>query len=90
MRDITWMTRAACRGYPLDWWFPNKLWGDQERKFERAETMVAKAFCEACPVAVECLAWAIRNKDQDGIFGGLDPKERRSLVRKEREMRRAG
>ena len=40
----------------------------------------AKAICSACPVQKQCLDFAISNNIEEGIFGGLTPNERKSLV----------
>lgn len=41
----------------------------------------AKAVCATCPVAAECLSWAIETNQVDGIWGGHTPKERRVIRR---------
>ncbi len=43
---------------------------------------VAKAVCATCPVAEECLAYAIETNQSEGIWGGLTPKERARLRRR--------
>ncbi|MBY8887040.1 WhiB family transcriptional regulator [Streptomyces sp. PTM05] len=48
----------------------------------------AKAICAACPVIRACLLTAIRQQDNDGIWGGCTPAERRALVRDVRGLRR--
>lgn len=51
---------------------------------------VAKALCATCPVAGECLTWAIETNQTEGIWGGHTPTERRSLRRRWlEEIRRA-
>jgi WhiB family transcriptional regulator, redox-sensing transcriptional regulator len=42
----------------------------------------AKAVCAGCPVAAECLTWAIETNQSEGVWGGHTPKERRSLRRR--------
>ena len=42
----------------------------------------AKAVCAGCPVSAECLTWAIETKQDDGIWGGHTPKERRAIRRR--------
>ena len=37
----------------------------------------AKAICAACPVRRDCLAFALRIGQADGIWGGLTEEERR-------------
>ena len=42
----------------------------------------AKAICATCPVAAECLTWAIETNQTEGIWGGHTPKERRGIRRR--------
>lgn len=60
-----WAAKAACRGYPPDWWHPTVGHTPTARR--------AKELCQLCPVQAECLADAPRGY---GIYGGLDPNER--------------
>lgn len=46
----------------------------------KSKVAKAKAICATCPVTAQCLDLAIRNGDEFGIFGGLTPAERKSLV----------
>lgn len=41
----------------------------------------AKAVCSTCPVAAECLSWALETNQPDGIWGGHTAKERRAIRR---------
>ena len=45
-------------------------------------TAAAKALCDSCPVRQQCLNEALDNNESAGIWGGLDPDERRSLKRR--------
>lgn len=47
-----------------------------------AGTARAKAVCAGCPVAAECLTWAIETNQSEGIWGGHTAKERRSVRRR--------
>ena len=42
----------------------------------------AKAICSGGPVASECLTWAIKTNQSEGIWGGHTPKERRAIRRR--------
>lgn len=42
----------------------------------------AKAICATCPVAAECLTWAVETNQSEGIWGGHTPKERRAIRRR--------
>lgn len=44
----------------------------------------AKQICDACPVKAECLEWALTNREEYGIWGGLSAKERARLRGKKR------
>lgn len=41
-----------------------------------------KALCERCPARVECLNWAMKANEQDGVWGGTTPAERERMRRK--------
>jgi WhiB family redox-sensing transcriptional regulator len=66
-----WRTSAACRH------------NDPDALFVRgAEQHKAKAICEGCPVRMQCLAEALDQQIQFGVWGGLTERERRSLLRR--------
>ena len=46
-----------------------------------AEQHKAKAVCGVCPVRAECLAEALDNQIEWGVWGGLTERERRALLR---------
>jgi WhiB family redox-sensing transcriptional regulator len=48
----------------------------------------AKAICAACPVAEECLEYAIATRQPDGVWGGLTSVERHRLVRRRQKVAR--
>jgi WhiB family redox-sensing transcriptional regulator len=41
----------------------------------------AKVLCRTCPVALLCLADALDNKTEFGVWGGLTERERRRLLK---------
>jgi WhiB family redox-sensing transcriptional regulator len=47
-----------------------------------AEQHKAKQVCAACPVRAECLAEALDNRIEWGVWGGLTERERRAVLRK--------
>ncbi len=66
-----WPAHAACRGM------------DPDRLFvQGAAQNRAKAVCAACPVRAECLADALDNDIEFGIWGGMTERERRALLRR--------
>jgi WhiB family transcriptional regulator, redox-sensing transcriptional regulator len=70
-----WRVRAACAGYPNELFFPG---GDPNpRVIDRV-----LAVCSICPVAADCLEYALETNQRSGIWGGTTEDERRSLRRK--------
>lgn len=67
-----WQLRAACRGQDTELWFPEGI---------ESLAIAVKSVCARCPVADECLAWALDASEAWGIWGGLDEDERRALHR---------
>lgn len=66
------MTDAACASSDPELFFPDGLTGRSEKIAQ------AKEICATCPIAVQCLQHAILN-DEEGIWGGTTPAERRHL-----------
>ncbi|HIE22519.1 MAG TPA: WhiB family transcriptional regulator [Acidimicrobiia bacterium] len=76
--DLTvtpWREAAAC----LDVIDEVSFFPDQEDLVGMAR---AKAVCATCPVAAECLTWAIDTNQAEGVWGGHTPKERRAIRRR--------
>ena len=73
-----WFLAGSCRtsGLDPDAWFP----------VARSEKTIptAKAICQECPVRQQCLVESLRFSDVQGIWAGMDERERRRHVR---EMR---
>jgi WhiB family redox-sensing transcriptional regulator len=53
-----------------------------------AHIAAAKAVCEACPVRLECLEFAISTNQEYGVWGGASEEERRVLRRAWRARQR--
>lgn len=73
-----WALHAACRGRSDLFFSPDAQESRSERREREAE---AKAICEDCRVRVECLDQAVASGERFGIWGGLNPRERRSSSR---------
>ena len=69
--DPSWRRRAACRGLDPALFFP-------EIGESAAE---AKAVCAQCPVARQCLDFALANDETLGVWGATTPRARRLLRR---------
>ena len=73
-----WQVKAACRGPQAAVFYPPSHF---ERKDERVEREGrAKAICAMCSVREPCLDFAIRTREQHGIWGGLNEIERKPLL----------
>ncbi|MEU6967357.1 WhiB family transcriptional regulator [Kitasatospora aureofaciens] len=71
---------AACAGSDTELFFPDP----EEMGPEAAEWAErrAKMMCAGCPVKSMCLADALERKEPHGIFGGLNARERGTLLRR--------
>ena len=70
--DHDWRSRAACRNQDPDAMFPTTTAGEDE----------AQAVCRYCPVRNTCAEYALNNRIEYGVFGGLTESERRAIHRK--------
>jgi WhiB family redox-sensing transcriptional regulator len=66
-----WAAQGACRS------------GDPDTLLvQGAEQNRAKAVCMGCPVRTECLADALDNGVEFGVWGGMTERERRALLKR--------
>jgi len=57
--------------------------GDPDLLFQRgAAQNLAKMVCRNCPVRTQCLADALDNRVEYGVWGGMTERERRALLRR--------
>jgi WhiB family redox-sensing transcriptional regulator len=64
-----WVRQAACAGHDPDHWYVP----------EQTTYRYARAICAVCPVKTDCLNWALRAGEYQGMWGGLSPQQRRQL-----------
>ncbi len=76
--DTEFFADAACRGACTAVFFP----------VSDAQADDAKAVCAECPVAEQCLEYAIATHQPDGVWGGLTAIERHRLVRRRQKLAR--
>ncbi len=69
--ESDWTTRAACRDTDPD-----------ELFVQGAAQNRAKTRCFGCVVRTECLADALDNRVEFGVWGGMTERERRALLRR--------
>jgi WhiB family redox-sensing transcriptional regulator len=74
----TWNARAACRDESSGVFAP--ALGLEPAQVRERRAQQAKRICAQCPVRRDCLAYALRVHEELGIWGGLDPAERRALA----------
>lgn len=66
---MEWVEHAACKGLPLDLFFP-----------DRNDFEAGKKVCANCVVRTECLENEMQfDMSNHGLFGGLTPAERWDL-----------
>ncbi len=68
-----WRQSSACAEVDVDpdLFFPTSS--------EVEKTTQAKKVCGGCPVRQQCLAWALEAKQDTGVLGGMDERERRAV-----------
>ncbi len=69
-----WMSEGNCRNYPPAVFFPSDGVGvDRARKI-----------CTDCPVALQCLEYALEERIEHGVWGGCSERERRRILKRRR------
>lgn len=78
-----WRAAGACVSRDPDLFFPISPGG-------AAASQVAQALriCAGCPVRRQCLEFALRTNEAEGIWGGTTPEERAQARRHETARRR--
>lgn len=70
----TWAEQWALQGACID--------AEPDALFVRgAAQQQAKQVCMSCPVIAECLADALDNRTEFGVWGGMTERERRALLK---------
>jgi WhiB family transcriptional regulator, redox-sensing transcriptional regulator len=75
-RRLAWVSQARCRSAD-----PDKLFvtGAAQRR--------AAVICRQCAVVTECLADALDNQIEFGVWGGMTERQRRKLIRQHPEVK---
>lgn len=71
-----WMERAKCLDEPTDFFFPESPGG-----IGALQVRAAVAFCADCPVSAECLDYAMRHREEYGVWGGTTGPQRKRMWR---------
>jgi WhiB family redox-sensing transcriptional regulator len=75
---LPWPEQAACLGQDPELFFPVGNSGPALVQIDEA-----KAVCGRCPVVEQCLRWALKAGQVDGIWGGTTESERRAASRRD-------
>ena len=70
-----WTVKAVCAAGDPDTLF---VTGAAQRE--------AAKICQACPVRLECLADALDNRIEYGVWGGMTERQRRAVLKKSPEV----
>ena len=73
-RDTDWHLDAVCATTDPELWFPN----DGDRHAARR----ARELCATCPVARQCLEFALSNNERHGIWAGFNSDQLARMRRK--------
>lgn len=84
--DPDWRNRSSCNGLG-DLMFPDAE--QPNRDLHDAQVTKAKQVCRGCPVATDCLNYALTTGETYGIWGGMTDHERRALKRRLNALQRA-
>ena len=64
-----WMQESLCREMDPEFFFPSDGVGVE----------AAKTVCMRCPARLKCLEYALRNRIDQGVWGGTSERERRRI-----------
>lgn len=77
--EADWRESGACRTADTSLFFP----------VTDDEAAPARAICASCPVREQCLNFALANREEQGVWGGLTESERRRVRRRRAAAARA-
>jgi len=72
--ETEWMASGSCRDVDPSLFFPSDGMG----------VIKAQRVCASCPVAEQCLNYALDQHIDHGVWGGKSERERRRLARSRR------
>jgi hypothetical protein len=76
---MSWQTRAACRDADPELFFPPT--DDDTSLIAARQKMAVAPVCQACPVATDCLRWALDTGQDHGLWAATTPTDRRAIRR---------
>lgn len=72
--ESEWMANGKCRDAAPDTFFPSDGLG----------VIKAQRICAKCPVADQCLEYALKYHIDHGVWGGRSERERRRILKSRR------
>lgn len=78
--DTSWRAHAACAGTDPDLFYPVRPGGRGGGPARQAHEH-AISICHRCPVAYQCLWYALDHGEEYGVWGATTPQDRRALQR---------
>ncbi len=73
--DRNWQDEARCQGTDPELFFDDK---------HTLTIEAAKKVCAECVVRLDCLEYALDNREKHGVWGGKSERERRRILRQRR------
>lgn len=73
-----WRKWARCRNEDPELFFPVG-----KSVAAKRQTKEAEAFCEPCQVRADCLRWALKTRQSDGVWGGTSEDARKRMLNNE-------
>jgi len=83
MPERDWADDAACNDMP-----PVAFYGSTEVPLTRKELRLARGICVSCPVQRSCVIVSLKKAERYGVWGGIDEKTRRRLLKMYKDWRR--
>jgi WhiB family redox-sensing transcriptional regulator len=71
-----WREKAACKNLDINLFFPDT---ERQSALSRKNNLKVKSICKKCPVQTNCIAYAMDNQIEYGMWGGFSSLERKEL-----------
>lgn len=77
--EMPWMQQGRCKDYAPEVFFPSDGVG----------VIRAQRICEECPSRKPCLAYALAERIDHGVWGGASERQRRRMLKARRGLSHA-